>query len=685
MAEEVLIPALRSAEQFDLMAGFFSGSVLREMAPGLANFITRSDRPMRLLVSPHLSEDDEEALRNGLDMTVAARRVLEEALGDEAALASRLASHARECLAYLLGAGRLHMKVVFTTAGLFHPKQWTFVAGGDTAILSGSANATRQAIQGNVEQLRLDRSWKGGDAQEACIEGRAQFEQYWNDRKQHSRTVGIATAILQELLAPYRRDTAPTGEDYELAAAQDRSAAEGIEGFAIPAGLRWEDGPYGHQGEGVMAWESAGRRGVLEIATGGGKTISSLIAAHRLAEDRPLLIVVSAPTRLLVEQWADEMQQFGLHPYRSTGGGTSRDHIRAVEGLANLIRTGASRIESVVVTINTLLDPGFVRAVDSVGSNVLFIGDEMHNLGTDRFTSAPPKVAYRLGLSATPERQYDPEGTARLLEYFGPVAFRFSLKDAIRTGALVPYRYRLDVAHLEADETEKYLGLTERIRKMFAHADADEENPALQRLLEKRRLILESARQKLPILREQLIAAGPKTLTHTLVYCTDKNPDQLLAVNAMLQELGIRFHQLTADETSHPKIVERILGRFRDGDLQVITAKRVLDEGFNIPEIAEAFILASTTVERQWVQRRGRILRTCPAIGKVQAILHDIIVLPPPEAGSDDDLAAMVDREIRRCREFDRLSNNRFAKDGQAPLIAEIERQYLMWRPGDCQ
>jgi len=195
-------------------------------------------------------------------------------------------------------------------------------------------------------------------------------------------------------------------------------------------------------------------------------------------------------------------------------------------------------------------------------------------------------------------------------------------------------------------------------------------------LLQRRRLILESAEAKLEMLYRLLSASGFESLRYTLIYATDKDPKQLQAVNQILREAGVRFHELTAEETSSRDLTERILQAFQRGDLQVLTAKRVLDEGVNIPQISRAYILASTTVERQWTQRRGRLLRKCIAINKRSSTIYDFFVVPP-RSEMDEDTKTIVKSELRRIREFAGLSTNFGSPDGALSVIAPIVRRFF--------
>jgi superfamily II DNA or RNA helicase len=303
----------------------------------------------------------------------------------------------------------------------------------------------------------------------------------------------------------------------------------------------------------------------------------------------------------------------------------------------------------------------------------VLIADEMHNLGSPSFLSSPPEFfEYRLGLSATPIRQYDPEGTDRLFNFFGPPCFEFTLEEAIGV-CLVPYDYYVHPVALDADEMERFRELTDKIRKLAWQLERGEPDPHLDSLLRQRRLVVETAGGKVAELARLIDQQGPAKLRYELIYATDKAPSQLVQINEMLRQRGVLYHQLTAEETGDKKETARLLSSFQDGDLQVLTAKRVWDEGVNVPQIERAFILASTTVERQWVQRRGRILRQCDAIGKDHGVIHDFVAMPPPELVADSDAKMLVKGELKRVEEFARLARNYGAKDGPLAVLTEMQ------------
>ena len=693
VVEDVIIPALQVADRFDCMVGYFGGSALRELSHGLAAYILRGDQPLRLLVSPVLSDSDQAGIHLG---TAAQTKILSEgieaAFTDEAALASALADHTKRCFAYLLATRRMLMKIVLVRDAKFHLKEWIFRAGQDAAVLSGSANFTGQALLGNVESLNLHRSWRSGDTEAACRDAIDEFEAYWSNSKPHAIAVDLPIALKEGLIESYDTTHPPTESDYckalELEGKLHRSelgssveSSPNRERFAPPFDLIWETGRYSHQGTAVLRWEGAGRHGILAMATGSGKTITALLCAWRLwRELRRLVVVIAAPTRPLIAQWADECQDFGLVPYVAASHKRRRRYSEIDERLQR-IELGVGGVEVIIVTNDFLNDGEFRTLIDRYEGPMMLIADEVHNLGGSAFLSTPSlQIEYRLGLSATPERQYDPDGSARLIEYFGEVVFEFGLADAIGV-CLVPYDYHIHPVGLSHDELDQYRQLSDKIRRITLAVGCDlsvEEEQLLQRLLNRRRLVLEDAAAKLDKLGELLAQGSPHSVQHTLVYATDKDPAQLDAVNEIIRSLGLRSHQITANETGTAKLVGSVLNAFREGSLHVLTAKRVLDEGLNVPEISTAIILASTTVERQWVQRRGRVLRMCSAIDKERATIHDFLVLPPPGEPRDDDIKRLVGDELARCDAFTDLAYNRASQGGPRDVLQDVRFEYIV-------
>lgn len=682
-AADVIIPGLANSASAEVMIGFFASQSLAEIAPGLATYLRSTSAPLRLIVSPYLTASDQAALQHGTAPDAVAAAKFEESLPD----ADALAGHALTCLAWLIAQGRLQMKIAVMRDALFHPKVWLFHDSADVAVLHGSANMTGAGLGRNREQLSLARSWMGDDAARTCARLSAEFELLWSGGDNDCLVIDLPKALHDRLLRDYKSERMPDEDDYrslwrkahglpETSVVDTAGQRASEVAFAIPEWLDYRHGDYAHQGEAVDAWRAAGWRGVLEMCTGSGKTLTAMVGAHKLHEQvGPLLIVVAAPYNVLVQQWCGEIELFSLRAIDLTTVGGRKERERAIADARRRLRMGLSLSEALVTSNDTLCTPEFIAAIAKHDGPKLIIADECHNLGAAGFMSDPPVCFdYRLGLSATPVRQYDDEGTAALFNYFGPPCFAFTLEQAIGR-CLTPYDYHVHFVALQSDEMANWRELSEKIARLAWKIQAGVKDDYLNNLFLKRRRVLETARDKLKTLCELLDEEDARRIRYTLVYATDKDPTQLEAVNAALDARQILFHQLTAEESGDRQRTKRILARFQSGDLQILTAKRVLDEGVNVPQIERAFILASTTVRRQWVQRRGRLLRMCKEIGKTHAVIHDLVALPPEAyegASLDPEAKKIVTSELDRAWEFARLSRNGAQSGGPFEKVEEL-------------
>ncbi len=386
-------------------------------------------------------------------------------------------------------------------------------------------------------------------------------------------------------------------------------------------------------------------------------------------------------------QWAEEVNEFGVQPFLPSLDDPARRRAHLEEIKAALV-PGGLRTEVIIVTNSLFSQDDALRSlVSDLGSDVqaMLVGDEMHNLGVPTFLDNPPeRFDKRLGLSATPIRQYDPDGTDQLFHYFGPQVFEFDLGDAIRAGCLTPYRYFLHEVRLTPAEMDKYLELTEELRAAGFRVDDDGQtvipNVKVERLLRERRAVLEQAEGKLRVLRQLLQQNGPSNVRRTLIYTSAKpsiveGRRQLEQVNEMLSDLSIISHQFTSAETSRVDAQEMLI-RFERGDYQVLTAMKVLDEGIDIPETDTAYLLASSTVRREWVQRRGRMLRTAP--GKDIGTIHDFFVVPPDASSNEGQ--SIIRGELRRAEEFAADAENEWSNDGPRSVISRYE--VMVWTGG---
>jgi DNA phosphorothioation system restriction enzyme len=444
----------------------------------------------------------------------------------------------------------------------------------------------------------------------------------------------------------------------------------------IPPDLELRD----YQNTAIASWFRARGRGTLKMATGSGKTITALAIATELHEAIDLqVVIVLCPYRHLVHQWDRECEKFHLQPILAF------ENVRSWQAqlstaLYNL-RSGNQTFVTVLTTNATFISEGFQSLIEFFPEKTLLIGDEVHNLGSPRLEECLPRsIGLRLGLSATPERYFDEEGTDAILDYFGEILQpEFTLKDAIAKGALVNYLYYPIFVELTEAEALAYAKLTQRIGWAMAKNDRLIGNDTLTSLLMQRSRLVGSAMNKLSALGE--LMRNRRDTGHTLFYCGDGYVDnetsryrrQVEAVTRLLgTELGYRVAVYTS-ETDGPER-ERIREQFDRGYLQGIVAIRCLDEGVDIPSIETAVILASTSNPRQFIQRRGRILRPHP--GKEKATLFDTIVIPPQLDRETWEVERnLLRKELQRFLQFADLAIN--AGEATEKLL-EIQERFAI-------
>ncbi|WP_413172678.1 DNA phosphorothioation system restriction enzyme [Anabaena azotica] len=444
----------------------------------------------------------------------------------------------------------------------------------------------------------------------------------------------------------------------------------------------------GYQRQAITSWFANNGRGTLKMATGSGKTITSLAIACELYHQISLqVLLVVCPYRHLVSQWARECEKFNLQP------------ILAFENLRNWqsqlstqiynLRSNSQSFVTVITTNSTLISDGFQSQLKYFPPKTLIIGDEAHNLGAPKLEeSLPRNVGLRLALSATPERYFDDGGTQSLFDYFGVVLQpEFNLQDAIAQGALVHYLYYPILVELTEAESLAYLKLTKKIGRSLQYREREngdvgdfEDNEDIKSLLMQRARLIGTAENKLTALRE--LMATRRDTTHTLFYCSDGSPEtghhsSLRQLKAVAKILGVDLGYKISTYTTHTSLQERekLRCQFESGELQGLVAIRCLDEGVDIPAIQTAVILSSSGNPRQFIQRRGRVLRPHP--GKERATIFDMIVLPPDLDRETIEVERnLLKRELRRFVEFADLADN--SGEARMKLLALQKRYGLL-------
>jgi len=623
---------------------------------------------MQLVVSPHLQPDDVAALQGALDNPAEAiRAIVCRSLDD---IEDALVKNRLNALAWLAAAGLLEIKLAIRVGkggeilrGIYHEKTGIFSdRDGNHVSFSGSSNETVGGLIENFESIKVFCSWR--DPEGRVQEEINNYNALWNDSTPGLRVIDFSEAG-KELLERYRDPEKPPAG---LSIDRVKEPTPPIE-FRPPRGFELR--PY--QEDAIRAWIKAGGRGIFAMATGSGKTPTALTLASKVAEkNRPLVLIVVCPFINLCRQWLREMAAFGLQPVACFEG-KDRWQSELEEGYQRM-SVGLSQVQAIVATNATFQSESFqarIRPVIATSSvHHLLISDEVHNLGAERIREVlPDGITMRLGLSATPERYYDPVGTSVVLGYFGNIVYEYPLSKAIAEGHLCRYRYYPIPVELTEVETDAYEEITSKLAKFFSKGDEDSEiQQVAMRLLIKRARLLAGAENKFAAL-DRVIASLSEPPKKAIFYCgdgrttdsiTDEEVRQIQAVSRLLGEKHyLRVRNFTFRESTEDR--EEILRDLTSGFLDGVVAIRCLDEGIDLPDLRMGFLLASSTNPRQFVQRRGRLLRNSP--GKNRAIIYDFFVQPPDLGGklNDDGFnmeRSFFQRELSRIVEFCRMAEN---------------------------
>lgn len=692
--KDFYIPVLKQAVMYKRAVGFFSSSALLEMSAGLCGLVKNGGK-IQLIASPRLSAEDIEAINEGLRRK---DEVIEEALIRELTMPTGPQEVARlNLLSNLIASGVLEIKIAFletdNTVGMFHEKMGLMYDADDNIIaFSGSMNESFNAFRQNYEAVDVFTSWSRDE--DRVLAKQAAFNAMWNDYEPSIR-VREFPQVSDLIVSRYLVDRTPNLElDDSIMHDEGRTVAkrETPTGPHIPSFVKMR--PY--QIEAINSWAKQGYRGIFDMATGTGKTYTALAALATLykATNQKLAVFIVCPYQHLVEQWKDDIVAFGMKPIVCYSASSQKNWKERLKTAATGFNIGVQN-HFCVVSTNATFSGDYVQSiVKKMRGNVVLVIDEAHNFGADHLsTTLMDNMKYRLALSATIDRHGDPEGTQKLYDYFGEKCIEYTLKDAIDNKMLTPYFYHPVVVSLNEAELEEYLDLTAKIRRNV-HADKHGKvvlSEYAKMLLIKRARLVSGATEKISVLRE--LMQDYRHDNHMLVYCgatTMHDVDykegtahiedirQIDLVADMLgNEFGMRVSKFTSEEDAAER--ERIKKDFDAGDhLQAVVAIRCLDEGVNIPSIKTAFILASSTNPKEYVQRRGRVLRLFK--GKNYAVIYDFITLPfaldcvdQVDAETLDSGKSLALREIIRMKDFASIAENPFDSD---ELIAKIQSAY---------
>lgn len=713
--EKFFNDCLENSKEFDLQLGYFSSATISVLADGFASFISNGGK-MRLVINHIVSEEDKDAISKGVhggvidcfDLTnfETLRKTFDE-----------YQQQFFECLAYLIYNKRIDIRIIKprNKKGISHTKSGQFRDGDSITSFTGSANFTISGLFNNLEEIKIDRSDSiDMMVQKRIISQREEFDTIMNEKKKNVEYLSpenLVSAIMtnygdkdiEELLDV----EAKLRKIKQERAIRERQQSKNVvcEVHDITPSFPYPQGPREYQKTAFENWKNNKQKGLFAMATGTGKTITSLNCLFEIYQRKGYYkAIILVPTITLVNQWEQECRKFRFSNITKvySKNQTWRDEVERI--LFNEKYKTDKEPEVSYIIISTYASYAREKVFNVLNGfdkkRLLLIADECHNMGSGSLVKRLKDIPYlrRIGLSATPERQFDDEGNEKLRIFFGSedsYTYEYSMEEAINKGVLCKYMYYPHLVRLTQKEMDAYVELSDRIAKHFNFDKGcfDDIDEKLKMFLLARKRIVHKAERKLDAFRD-IIEKRYQTkgnLKYTLVYVPEGNmPDYIgnnddfdrsedIGDDNDAEHLINQYTQVVTEVDDHvtvrkfvsgQKDREEILSDFADGKLQVLTSMKCLDEGVDVPRSELAIFCSSTGNPRQFIQRRGRVLRTHP--DKKMAELHDLVVVPElnPNSNSFRMEQSLLRGELMRVNNFALLSEN--------PSYSEMELRDVM-------
>jgi superfamily II DNA or RNA helicase len=697
---EFYLNCLNNSKSFDLLLGYFSSAAISVLSIGFAKFI-HSGGILRIVVNNVLSAEDKESIKKGqsksltdIPFDITDIKQIKDSL-------DHYGKHFFQCLSYLISQDRIQIKIVTPKGrkGIAHYKNGIFSDGIDLVTFNASCNFTAFGLLENLEHLQSNLGWENSKT----VQGhKAEFDDLFsgNSEKVNYLDVDDVTIALKgEFGSPDIQELIIQEEELlhkKMLEYQNKSLnltlkkiEADLEKIIKEPRFPFPSGPREYQIDAYKKWLENDKQGIFAMATGTGKTITSLNCLYEIYRNQGVYqSLILVPTISLVEQWEKECQKFNF-----------RENIIKVNGL-NDWQSELSKLETkklldkkfsfiIIATYASFISKKFQRYLTGLDERTLLIADECHNMGSKGILKKLNliKLTNRIGLSATPKRQYQEDTNIIIQDFFGEnsedYTFSYTMEDAIKKEprALCTYRYYPRIVRLTDTEFSDYVIYTKKI--IALQPRTDEEREIFNRLCIARQRIIHKAHNKLEVFKSILTDeySKRKNLKYTLVYVPEGLADEddyfdsskseenretssdLNILNIYTKAICELFEDVSVKQfigNTSPSDRKNILTTFAEGKLQVITSMKCLDEGIDVPRSELAIFCASTGNPRQFIQRRGRVLRL--AKGKDEAIIYDLVVVPDPSG--DKTLFKFeqteVEKELRRVRDFAEMSENKY-------------------------
>lgn len=628
IAKSFLVPALKHTKCYRRSVGFFSSGVFGPIIDGIVS-LSRNGGKIELIASPQLSDEDINAINLGYQKR---EEIIESAFSRDFMKELDALDDAKlQLLVALIANGTLDIKIAVTESnGIYHDKLGILEDfDGNIVVFYGSANESLSGYQNNYEKIRVVKSWVATEVksiEDECKE----FQTLWDGTNPFVKTYNYKESAKANILKVINTRKATGGK-------------------AKSTLIKLRD----YQEEAINAWVNNDYHGFYVMATGTGKTWTAIFSAKHLVEKHPAMIVICAPYKHLVKQWADDVEK--AFPDAKLIMVSSENPTWETQIAQEIIRKQYKPDNQIIIisTIASFKMERFTSVISRSKEDKLLIVDEAH-----RFTDRPDKLKemfrYMLGLSATPFSGSSAHKGLELMEWFGGQVFNLPIENALERGFLVPYNYYPIYVYATEDEERRFKYHTQKILSCFKNNKCI--NPdLLVKSLRNRLRVISMVEEKTTRIDEIINRIAEKD--NFVVYCGDgklfdadsgKELRHIQAIKRVLTAHGFKASQFTATENMADRM--ELVDAFNKQEISALVAIRCLDEGINIPSIKSALILSSNDDYREFVQRRGRILRTYG--NKKYANIYDVIVLP------SYDMQGWAKIELRRFHEYARLALN---------------------------
>jgi len=641
--------------------GYFTSASLAEAARGLVGLVKNGGR-MLLVASPRLTEEDIEKINKGYNIRETVKSAL---MRDIQIPLSEIGSARVKNLTWMIANNKLDIRIArpwdLTGMGIYHEKIGIFYDSYDEeksnkVAFSGSMNETMDGLISNYESIDVSISWDEAEREHQRVQGHVKhFSDLWEGKAVGLETLEFPEAVRRQLLHTY----SPTFPERE-------------------PGEKRRLRPY--QEEAVSNWIKADGSGVVSMATGTGKTLVALKCLEKCPQ--PLLSLIVVPSMDLAKQWLSEIRT--EYPNGCAVREASSQEPNWPTHVKNLASAFSDFPESqkrnfIITTIQTASREKFQSLLSDVPHDKLaIIVDEVHHSGAPEFSKIfDIRAKYRLGLSATPERAWDDVGNQAIFDYFGPQVFEYDISDAVRDGVLTQYQYLLHPVALNFDERQRFGEISRQIAATLGTARTRYPNlkmrsiPEVLEFLDRvdrdlalglrnlyltRVAIVKKAEAKKDALRE---IVRKYELKRCLVYCNDL--DHLEECRRIIFDEGFEAMEFSSQIDAKERVdVKESFARDTTGN-KFLVAVKCLDEGVDLPVCDSAILISCSRSTREFIQRRGRVLRKHPS--KDISKIHDILVLPFTTTEDAYVLSRaeydFVEAELRRAEEFAKNALNK--------------------------